>query len=120
LMPGDLRSEVEWYCRMVSTEHAIGALILALLWNLNVLPKVHTHTHVQSILPSRVLRVRNVLTLLSRVDIAERSPCCLRTPPATSSTTSLWCSPTGRTSRRISAPLSTTASAPSAGTWPFF
>lgn len=46
LMPGDLRSEVEWYCRMVSTEHAIGALILALLWNLNVLPKVHTHTRV--------------------------------------------------------------------------
>jgi hypothetical protein len=38
-------SEVEWYCRMVSTEHAIGALILALLWNLNVLPKSVLLTH---------------------------------------------------------------------------
>ncbi len=37
---------------MVSTEHAIGALILALLWNLNVLPKVHTRASIYSTLAS--------------------------------------------------------------------
>jgi len=41
-----ITSEVEWYGRCVSTEHAIGALILALLWHLGVLEKdiVLTHT----------------------------------------------------------------------------
>jgi hypothetical protein len=38
-------SEVEWYGRMVSTEHAIGSLVLALLWNLGVLPKAWVMTH---------------------------------------------------------------------------
>jgi len=39
-------SETEWYCRMVSTEHAIGSLVLTLLWRLGELPKdvVLTHT----------------------------------------------------------------------------
>ncbi|KAL6069927.1 TLC domain [Balamuthia mandrillaris] len=38
--------EVEWYSRCVSSEHAIGCLILATLWHLNVLSQnvVLTHT----------------------------------------------------------------------------
>jgi len=39
-------SEVEWYSRCVSSEHAIGALVLSLLWQLRIASKpiILTHT----------------------------------------------------------------------------
>jgi hypothetical protein len=38
-------SEVEWYCRCVSTEHAIGSLILGTLWHFGILSEEVALTH---------------------------------------------------------------------------